>query len=40
MNRGYFTDVLGNITWGLYVYSISGIIMAIIIIISFFVKSE
>lgn len=40
LNRGYFTDVLGNITWGLYVYSISGIMMATIIIISFFVKSE
>jgi hypothetical protein len=39
-NRGYFVDMLGHLNWGLYVYGISGIVMAIIFLISFFVKTK
>lgn len=40
INRTYFVDTLGNATIGLYIYSIAGIVMAVIVITGFFVKSD
>lgn len=37
INRGYFIDMLGNMTWGLYVYAILGVIMVIIAVVGFFI---
>jgi len=39
-NRSNFVDLLGNMTWGMYIYTILGALMAIVIIIGFFVRSE
>jgi len=38
LNRPYFVDILGNMTLGLYLYAISGVVMAIIIVIGLFIK--
>ncbi len=40
INKGYFIDLLGNMTWGLYVYAISGVLMVVIAVIGFFVKKQ
>ncbi len=39
-NREYFIDRLGNTTWGLVVYALSGIVMIVIFIIGFFQESR
>jgi hypothetical protein len=38
LNRPYFVDILGNMTFGLYLYVAAGIIMTIVIIIGLFIK--
>ncbi|HOV89884.1 MAG TPA: hypothetical protein PKW07_04145 [Syntrophorhabdaceae bacterium] len=40
INKGYFIDSLGNMTWGVYVYAISGVLMVVITVIGFFVKKQ
>jgi len=40
INRGYFVDVLGNMTVGLYIYGICGIAMAVVVIVGLFVRSD
>ena len=39
-NKDYFVDMLGNTTWGLYIYAISGIAMSITAIVGFFQESK
>jgi len=39
-NSTYFVNMMGYFTWGLYIYVISGVVMAIIFLISFFVKTR
>jgi len=39
-NRKYFVDLLGQMTWGIYIYIVLGAVMALVIIISFFVRNE
>jgi len=39
-NRGHFTDLLGNMTWGLYVYAVSGIVMVLVAVFGFFIKTR
>lgn len=39
-NREHFIDKLGNTTWGLVVYALSGIFMVVIFIIGFFQSSR
>jgi hypothetical protein len=39
-NRGTFTDLFGNTTWGLYLYAISGLGMALIAVFGFFIKAK
>jgi hypothetical protein len=39
-NRAFFTDLMGNFTWGLLAYSILGAGMVLITIVSFFVESK
>lgn len=39
-NKDYFVDMLGNTTWGLYIYAISGIAMSVTAIIGFFQESK
>jgi len=38
LNRPYFVDILGNTTFGFFLYVVAGIVMAIIIIIGLFIK--
>ncbi|HOJ71500.1 MAG TPA: hypothetical protein PK864_07415 [Syntrophorhabdaceae bacterium] len=40
INRGYFIDFLGNMTWGLYIYAISGVFMLIVTVLGFFIKGN
>ncbi len=39
-NKDYFVDMLGNTTWGLYIYAISGIAMSVTAIVGFFQESK
>ncbi len=39
-NRGYFTDLFGNMTWGLYLYGISGILMVVVAVFGFFIRAK
>ncbi len=39
-NSTYFVNMMGYFAWGLYIYVISGLVMAIIFLISFFVKTR
>jgi hypothetical protein len=39
-NRTYFVDILGQMTWGLYVYSLLGAAMALVIVVSFFIQDS
>jgi hypothetical protein len=39
-NSTYFVNMMGYFAWGLYIYAISGVVMAIIFLISFFVKTR
>jgi hypothetical protein len=39
-NSTYFVNMMDYFTWGLYIYVISGVVMAIIFLISFFVKTR
>ena len=38
-NRGYFIDMLGNTSMGLYVYTLFGFIMAVLAIVGLLKKS-
>ncbi len=39
-NSTYFVNMMDYFAWGLYIYVISGVVMAIIFLISFFVKTR
>jgi hypothetical protein len=39
-NSKYFVNILGEFTWGLYIYVVSGVMMAIIFLIGLFVKTR
>lgn len=39
-NKDYFVDMLGNTTWGLYIYAISGIAMSVTAMVGFFQESK
>jgi hypothetical protein len=39
-NSRYFLNMLGDLTWGLYIYVVLGIVMAIIFLIGLFVKTR
>lgn len=39
-NKDYFVDMLGNTTWGLYIYAISGIAMSVTAMVGFFRESK
>ncbi len=40
LNRGLFTDMLGNMTCGLYLYGSSGIALGAVFLVSFFVRPQ
>lgn len=38
-NMKYFINILGDVTWGLYIYAGLGVMMAIVFLIGFFVRT-
>lgn len=39
-NKPYFVDLLGQMTWGLVAYAVLGILMAVVVIAAFFIRSK